>query len=100
MGQLRVFMTITTVLISPVISYVTLKARTVLAAAIMHGTFNAVFVISIMVVAGGSDLTVGMTGLAGFITLSILIVGLMAYDRWIASEPIGDPLDSYRTSPV
>lgn len=35
MGQLRVFMTITTVLISPVISYVTLKARTVLAAAIM-----------------------------------------------------------------
>jgi len=81
-------MTIFTLLLSPIFSYVRLKAKSVIAAAIIHGSLNATVGLAIMVVKGGSDLTIGVTGLAGFIVLALVNVGLFIYDRVLAKEPI------------
>ncbi|HBN07458.1 MAG TPA: CPBP family intramembrane metalloprotease domain-containing protein [Cyanobacteria bacterium UBA8530] len=77
-----VFMMIAwTMLLSPLFSYIRLKSRSVIAAAIMHGTLNAVAGLAIMVIAGGSDLTVGVTGLAGFIVLLVVNLSIFLFDR-------------------
>lgn len=81
-------MTIFTLLLSPIFSYVRLKAKSVIAAAIIHGSLNATAGLSILVVKGGSDLTIGVTGMAGFIVLALANLGLFAYDRFLAKEPI------------
>jgi uncharacterized protein len=76
------------VLLTPFFLYITIKAKSVIAAAIMHGTMNATAAISIMGITGGNDLTSGIAGLAGFITLSIFLVGLFVYDRYISKNKI------------
>ena len=70
-----------TVLLSPLFGYVTIKANSVIAAAFFHGTFNATCGLALVVVKGGTDLTVGVTGLAGLITLLLFNLGLFVYDR-------------------
>jgi len=57
------------VLMSPLIQHVTQRAGSVLVAAVFHGAINASAGLAIMVVSGGSDLIVGVTGAAGFIVL-------------------------------
>jgi hypothetical protein len=74
-------MTGMTVLLSPLLVYVTLRANSVLAAAIFHGTFNATAGLALVVVTGGSDLIVGVTGLAGFIVLLLADIGLFVFCR-------------------
>lgn len=81
-------MTVWTLFLSPVFSYVRLKAKSVIAAAIIHGSLNATTGLAVMVVKGGSDLTTGVTGLAGFIVLAILNVGIFVYDRALSKEPV------------
>ena len=75
-------------LLTPLLIYITMKSKSVIAAAIMHGTMNATVGISIMAVNGGNDLTVGVAGLAGFLTLAIFIILLFIYDRYISKEKI------------
>jgi hypothetical protein len=41
-----------------------------------------------MVIAGGNDLTVGMTGLAGFISLFFVLFVIFIYDNMISKEKI------------
>jgi membrane protease YdiL (CAAX protease family) len=74
-------MTIFTLLLSPIFGYVTLKARSVIAAAIAHGTLNGTAGIPLLVIAGGNDLTVGVTGLAGFVVLALVNLAIFAYER-------------------
>ncbi len=81
-------MTIWCILLAPIFSYVRLKAKSVIAAAILHGSLNATAGLAIMVVKGGNDLLIGVTGLAGFIVLIIVNIGLFIYDNFIAKEPI------------
>ena len=81
-------MTIFTLLLSPIFSYVRLKAKSVIAAAIIHGSLNGTVGLAIMVIKGGNDLTVGVTGLAGFIVLAAANAGIFVYDRVVASEPV------------
>ncbi|MCL2881032.1 MAG: CPBP family intramembrane metalloprotease [Treponema sp.] len=76
------------ILLTPIIIYLSIKAKSVIAAAIAHGTMNAIAGISIMAVSGGNDLTTGITGAAGFITLVIFNAGIFAYDRFISREKI------------
>jgi membrane protease YdiL (CAAX protease family) len=73
-------MTGMTVLLSPLLSYLTLRAGSVVAAAIFHGTFNATAGLAILVVTGGSDLIVGVTGLAGFIVLLLANIVLFVFN--------------------
>jgi membrane protease YdiL (CAAX protease family) len=67
-----IMMIIFTMLLSPIFSYVRIKAKSVIAAAIIHGSLNATVGLAIMPIRGGNDLTVGVTGLSGFIVLAII----------------------------
>ena len=81
-------MVVLCILISPIITYFTIKSKSVVAAAVLHGTMNATATISIIPIMGGSDLMTGMPGLAGM--LAFLITGLMLfiYDQYISKEKI------------
>jgi membrane protease YdiL (CAAX protease family) len=81
-------MVVLCVLLAPIFSYVRLKAKSVIAAAIIHGSFNGTYGLALMVVKGGSDLTVGVVGLAGFVVLAIINLGIFIYDRFLAKEPV------------
>lgn len=81
-------MTIFTLLMSPIFSYLRLRAKSVIAAAVMHGTLNAIFGLSILVIKGGNDLTVGGTGAAGFMVLAVVNFGIFVYHRFVAREPV------------
>ncbi len=84
-------MTVWTLLLSPVFSYIRLQAQSVIAAAILHGTLNATYGLAIVYVAGGSDLVVGLTGVAGFILLAIANVGMYLYDTRVAARKVMRP---------
>ena len=81
-------MTLWCLLLAPIFSYIRLKARSVIAAAVLHGTLNATYGLSIMLVKGGSDLTVGLTGLAGFVVLAFVNLGLFSYERLLTKEAL------------
>ena len=76
------------VLLTPIMQYLTIKSKSVIAAAIAHGTMNAVAGASIMAVSGGNDLSAGITGLSGFITLIIFSAVFFIYDYYISREKI------------
>jgi membrane protease YdiL (CAAX protease family) len=73
-------MTLLCVLLAPIFGYVRIKARSVIAAAIIHGTFNATYGLAITLVRGGSDLTTGVTGVPGFFVLTLVIFLLWLHD--------------------
>ncbi|OGD54383.1 abortive infection protein [Candidatus Bathyarchaeota archaeon RBG_13_38_9] len=73
-----IMMVVFTLLLSPIFSYVRIKAKSVIASAIIHGSLNATVVLAIMPIQGGDDLTVGVTGLSGFIVLAI--INLLIYN--------------------
>ena len=77
-----------TLLLAPIFGYVTLKSRSVLAAAIIHGTLNATASIPLLVIVGGNDLTVGITGLAGFVVLAIINLAIFVFERSRAGAEI------------
>ncbi len=86
-------MTVWCILLSFPLSYITIKAKSVIAAAVMHGVINGTAGISIMLVVGGTDLTVGATGIAGFVAALLIIASLYIYDFKISKEKImGKPL--------
>ena len=76
------------ILLTPIMQYLTIKSKSVIASAIAHGTLNAVAAVSIMAVSGGNDLTIGITGIAGFITLFIFVLIIFVYDYFISKEKI------------
>ena len=73
-------MTLWCMLLAPIFSYVRVKAQSVIAAAIIHGSLNATYGLSIVLVRGGSDLTTGVTGLPGFLVLAVVILILWLHD--------------------
>jgi membrane protease YdiL (CAAX protease family) len=79
-------------LYAPIFSYVRRKAKSVIAAAILHGSLNAGAGLAIMVVKGGDDLTVGVTGLAGLIVLVTVNLCLFLFGRTAEQESAPEPL--------
>ena len=69
------------VLLSPIFLYIRLRTKSAVAAAVAHGTLNASAGLAVMPLAGGSDLTVGLTGLAGFFVLAAAVAALVLADR-------------------
>lgn len=76
------------ILIGAVELYFVLKTRSVFPAAIIHGTFNALVGMVLFFVEGGNDLTVGLTGAAGFISLALVCAGIYVYDRYVSRDCI------------
>lgn len=66
--------------------YLVLKSGSVFPAAIFHGTFNAICGLVLMLVEGGNDLTIGMTGAAGLITLGLAVIAITLYDRHVSKD--------------
>ena len=75
-----ILMIVLTILISPLIGYVRLRAESVFAAAVFHGTFNAAATM-VVFLKGGTVLLVGMTGLAGMLTLLLADAALWLHLR-------------------
>jgi membrane protease YdiL (CAAX protease family) len=87
--QIGVFMMIIlSILLGSLFLYITLKSRSVIAAAIMHGTMNATAGISVMLTNGGNDLTTGMAGLAGILAVTVFLAGLFIYDVFVSRDKI------------
>ena len=68
--------------------YFVLKTKSMIPAAILHGMVNAVSGMTIYFTLGGNDFLNGLTGLAGFITIALVILGIWIYDKHIAKEGI------------
>lgn len=75
-----IMMTVLTILLSPLIGYVRLRAESVFAAAVFHGTFNAAATL-VLFLAGGDVLVTGITGAIGMATLLLANGGLWLHLR-------------------
>jgi len=64
-------MTLWAILFAPLIGYMRLRADSVVAAAIMHGSLNGTAMAPALMTRGGDSLTVGVMGIAG---ISVLVV--------------------------
>jgi NADPH:quinone reductase-like Zn-dependent oxidoreductase len=73
-------MTLLSMLLSPLIGYVRLRAESVFAAAVFHGTFNAAATLVIFL-KGGNVLVTGITGAIGMATLLLANAGLWLHLR-------------------
>lgn len=80
------FMIIFCILFSFISTYLVLKSNSVISAALVHGNLNAIAGLPVVYLTGGNDLTVGVTGVAGFIALLIIIFCLYIYDKYITKE--------------
>lgn len=74
-------MTAWCILLSPMFSYVTIKANSVIAAAIMHGSLNAVAGLAIMPLEGSAPLITGVMGLAGFLVLAVINLAIFFFGK-------------------
>ena len=68
--------------------YFVLKTKSMIVAAVMRGTINAVSGMTIYFTLGGNDFLNGMAGLAGFITIGVTILCIWIYDKYIAKDHI------------
>ena len=92
-------MVILSVLLSFVELYFVLKAKSVYPAAIFHGTINAVAGLNVFLIKGGNDMLNGMPGLSGFIVISIVIIVIYLFDKYVCKDnifikTIGEVLDN------
>ena len=81
-------MIIWTTLFSPVIGYVRLRSRSVLAAALMHGALNGTAIAPQLVLRGGDSLTTGMMGWPGMAVLALLNLGVLWLNRTAQAHPL------------
>lgn len=89
-------MVIWCLLLSPIFSYIRIRSKSVIAAAIIHGSLNATAGLAIMVVEGGNDLIIGVTGVAGFIVLFIVNLCIFLLDRSIRERPVNAVMEGIK----
>jgi len=75
-------------LASPIYTYFRMRSGSVVASAIFGGTFSGMSAIPLLYIEGGSNLTAGVTGLAGLIVLAVLNILIVLFDRLVADEPL------------
>jgi membrane protease YdiL (CAAX protease family) len=80
-------------LLSPLLSFIRLRSKSVVAAAILHGSLNATGGLPIMVLKGGNDLIIGVTGVAGFIVLLMIDLLIFFSYRSIRGRPVKDVME-------
>ena len=66
--------------------YFVLKSKSMVVAAILHGTVNAVAGMTLYFTLGGNDFINGMPGLSGFIVTGVTIVCIWIYDKFISKD--------------
>lgn len=90
-------MTVATVALSPVYTYVAVRGASVFPAAVLHGTFNAVAGFGVLYLTGASFVWISPVGLAGAGAAVAVTLGCLLHDRFVADEPIttGAPLSPW-----
>jgi len=90
-------MTLATIVISPIYTYVTVKAKSVLSAAVLHGSFNGIGPLSLVYLTGAENLIIGPVGIAGIGGAFVLLLLFVAYDKMIAEKKIinSEPLNPW-----
>lgn len=68
--------------------YFVVKSGTFWPAIFIHGTINALAGLGVILIPGGSRFLTGMTGIAGFMAIAVVIALLYLYDRYISHERI------------
>ena len=81
-------MVILCLLLTTMLMYFRKKSGSVIVAAIMHGTINAVAGVTALVVTPANDLLYGAAGVAGMIVLLAVNACLFLYDKYISKENI------------
>ena len=81
-------MVVMCILLGVIELYFVLKSKSMVVAAIMHGTFNAVSGTVIYFTLGGNDFLNGMAGLSGFIVMAVTIICIWIYDKYISKDNI------------
>ena len=76
------------ILLTPIMIYIVIKSKSIIPAALFHGTINASEGIPILYLIGGTDLTNGITGIAGFISLFFMTIAFYLFDKYITKEDI------------
>jgi len=89
-----VMMTLFALAFSPLLGYVRLRSRSVIAAAVMHGTLNATVGLSFAYLLGGDDLTRGLLGYPGLLVLVLANAALLLYDRRLRQQDMTAALDA------
>jgi membrane protease YdiL (CAAX protease family) len=94
-----VVMTGWTVAASPLFAYLTVRARSVLAATLLHGSFNAVASLSLVYLPGAGNLLVGPVGIAGIGAGLLATAACVVHDRYVADDRMttGTPLVPWST---
>ncbi len=90
-------MTVATIAMAPIYTYLTVRARSVLAATFLHGSFNGLGALSLIYLTGAGNLLTAPVGVAG-IGAALLVTALcIVHDKIIAEEPItnGRPLSPW-----
>jgi membrane protease YdiL (CAAX protease family) len=86
-------MTLLCLLLAPIFSYIRIKAKSVIAAAIVHGSLNGTAGLAVIMVEGGNDLLIGVTGAAGIAVLLIANLGIFLFDRSIRGKSVSAMMD-------
>ena len=81
-------MVVMCILLGVIELYFVLKSKSMIVAAILHGTFNAVAGMTIYFTLGGNDFLNGMPGLSGFIVMAVTILCIWIYDKYISKDNI------------
>ena len=79
-------MVVMCILLGVIELYFVLKTKSMIVAAVFHGTINALAGTVIYFTLGGNDFLNGMTGLAGFSAMALTILGIWIYDKDISKE--------------
>lgn len=90
-------MTIAMVAISPVYTYLTIRAQTVLAATFFHGTFNGLGALSLVYLTGAGNLLLSAVGVAGIGAAVLFTATCIVHDKHVATDSIttGEPLSPW-----
>ncbi len=88
------------VLTGPLFTWVRARTGSALAAAITHGTFNALAGVPLLLVRGGSALAVGPLGLAWQLATLVAVALLVAWDWRLGAGSVVRPESAYRTGPT
>jgi membrane protease YdiL (CAAX protease family) len=76
------------VLISPLLTYIVIKSKSVIAAAIFHGSINAFGGLPLVYLVGGDDISVGIMGYSGFIAIILVVFAFFLWDKYYTKENI------------
>jgi membrane protease YdiL (CAAX protease family) len=77
-------------LLGILISYVRLRAGSVIPAALMHGSVNGLYGVSLMYLDWDNDLSIGLFGTGGCLVMGCCVILLFFYDRFLSKRPLFD----------